>query len=79
MVFPSPSTSPGLARGWREWAKANRVGVNFTWKAIAESRLKVRRVGKRMLVLDEDGLDFLRRLPSGPPGKPENFKRKGVK
>jgi hypothetical protein len=64
---------------WRQWAKANHIGINFAWRSIASGKLKVRRVGKRMLVLNEDGLKFLRKLPSGPPAKPENFKRKIVK
>ena len=41
----------GDARPWRQWAKDNDIGVNFTWRAISEGKLKVRRVGKRMLVL----------------------------
>lgn len=64
------------ARPWRTWARDNHIGVNTTWRAIADGRLKVRRVGKRMLVLDEDGLAFLRRLPEGPGPMPENFSRK---
>jgi hypothetical protein len=71
--------SPPDATPWREWAKANHIGVNFAWRSIASRQLKVRRVGKRMLVLNQDGLKFLRSLPSGPPDKREYFKRKVTK
>jgi hypothetical protein len=62
------------ARPWRLWAKDNHVGTNTTWRAIADKKLKVRRIGKRMLVLPDDGLKFLESLPEGPASKPENFK-----
>jgi hypothetical protein len=74
MTAPAPIAAP-----WRQWAKNNSLGVNFTWRAISAGRLKVRRVGKRMLVLDEDGLAFLRGLPEGPAAMPENFARKVAK
>jgi hypothetical protein len=66
--------TPPIATPWRQWAKANHIGVNFAWRAIAKGSLRVRRVGKRMLVLEKDGLAFLESLPSGPPTVPENFK-----
>ena len=69
MTAPAPIATP-----WRQWAKNNSLGVNFAWRAISAGRLKVRRVGKRMLVLDEDGLAFLRALPEGPAAMPENLK-----
>jgi hypothetical protein len=71
--------TPPIATPWKEWAKTNHIGVNFTWRAIAKGSLRVRRVGKRMLVLDKDGLAFLESLPSGPPALPENFRMKVVK
>jgi hypothetical protein len=58
---------------WHQWAKDNHVGVNTAWRAIARKKLKVRRIGKRMLVLPEDGLAFLKSLPEGPAPKPTNF------
>jgi hypothetical protein len=64
------------ARPWRKWAQDNHVGVNTTWRAIADGRLRVKRIGKRMLVLPEDGLAFLSSLPSGPSAMPENFRSK---
>jgi hypothetical protein len=67
------------ATPWRKWCKDNHIGQNFGWRAIAEGRLKVRRIGKRMLVLDKDGLAFLESLPSGPPAMPKNFRMKVVK
>jgi hypothetical protein len=73
------ATKTGDARPWRKWAQGNHVGVNSTWRAIADGRLKVRRIGKRMLVLDKDGLAFLESLPSGPPAMPESFRMKVVK
>jgi hypothetical protein len=76
MAIPAKT---GDARPWRKWAQDNYVGVNRTWRAIADGRLKVRRIGKRMLVLDKDGLAFLESLPSGPPAMPENFRMKVVK
>jgi hypothetical protein len=39
------------ANPWRLWCKDNHVGQNYGWRAIAEGKLKVRRIGKRMLVL----------------------------
>jgi hypothetical protein len=63
------------ARPWRKWARDNSLGVNFTWRAIAAGHLKVRRVGKRMIILNEDGLLFLRSLPEGPATMPANLKR----
>ena len=63
------------ARPWRQWAKENGVGVNTAWRAIADKKLKVRRIGKRMLVLTDEGLAFLKSLPEGPPPKPANFVR----
>ena len=66
---------PSDARPWRKWARDNSVGVNFTQRAISTGRLKVRRVGKRMLVLDEDGRAFLNALPEGPAAMPANLKR----
>ena len=71
--------TPPIATPWRQWAKANHIGVNFAWRAIARGSLKVRRVGKRMLVLEKDGLAFLESLPSGPPAIPENFRMKVMK
>ena len=44
MSAPAPIAMP-----WRAWAKNNSLGVNFTWRAISAGRLKVRRIGKRML------------------------------
>ena len=70
MTAPAPIAMP-----WRAWAKNNSLGVNFTWRAISAGRLKVRRVGKRMLVLDEDGRAFLQTLPEGPAAMPANLKR----
>jgi hypothetical protein len=67
------------AKPWRLWCKDNHVGQNYGWRAIAEGKLKVRRIGKRMLVLDKDGLAFLESLPSGPPAMPESFRMKVVK
>ena len=67
------------AKPWRLWCKDNHVGQNYGWRAIAEGKLKVRRIGKRMLVLDKDGLAFLESLPSGQPAMPENFRMKVVK
>ena len=63
------------ARPWRKWARDNSVGVNFTQRAISGGRLKVRRVGKRMIVLHEDGIKFLQTLPEGPAAMPANLKR----
>jgi hypothetical protein len=65
-----------IASPWREWARNNAVGQNFVWSAIRDGRLRVRRIGKRMIVLDEDGRAFLRQLPEGPGVLPENFTRK---
>jgi hypothetical protein len=48
--------TPPIATPWTQWAKANHIGVNFAWRAIAKGSLRVRRVGKRMLVLEKDGL-----------------------
>ena len=67
------------AKPWRQWCKDNHVGQNYGWRAIADGRLKVRRIGKRMLVLDKVGLTFLESLPSGPLAMPENLRRKVVK
>ena len=63
------------ARPWRQWAKDNHVGQNFVWRAIAQGKLKVRRVGKRMLVLAEDGHAFLLSLPEGRGPTPTEFQR----
>jgi hypothetical protein len=63
------------ARAWRKWARDNSVGVNFTQRAISSGRLKVRRVGKRMIILHEDGIKFLQTLPEGPAAMPANLKR----
>ena len=65
----------GDARGWRKWAKDNDIGVNFVWRAISERKLKVRRVGRRMIVTPEDGASYLRSLPEGPGVKPVNFQK----
>jgi hypothetical protein len=70
MTAPAPIAMP-----WRAWAKNNSLGVNFTWRAISAGRLKVKRIGKRMIILNEDGLAFLRGLPDGPNAVPENLKR----
>jgi hypothetical protein len=70
MTAPAP-----IAQPWRAWAKNNSLGVNFTWRAISIGRLKVRRVGKRMLVLDNDGRAFLEALPEGPAARPANLER----
>ena len=72
----SPMTAPApIAMPWRAWAKNNSLGVNFTWRAISLGRLKIRRVGKRMLVLDEDGRAFLQKLPEGRAATPASLKR----
>jgi hypothetical protein len=70
MTGPAP-----IAQPWRTWAKTNSLGVNFTWRAISAGRLKVKLVGKRMIVLDEDGRAFLQALPEGPAAMPANLKR----
>ena len=49
--------------------------MNCVWRAIAEGKLKVRRVGKRMIVLPEDGDAYLRSLPEGPGPKPASFQK----
>src|SRR4029077_17972024 len=60
------TTAPApIAMPWRAWAKNNALGVNLTWREIRAGRLKVKRVGKRMLILDEDGRAFLQTLPEG--------------
>jgi hypothetical protein len=71
----APQAQPANARPWRKWARDNHVGLNFTQNAIAARKLRVRRVGKRILVLDEDGLAFLRSLPEGPGPRPANFEK----
>ena len=63
------------ARGWRKWAKDNNIGVNFVWRAISQGKLKVRRVGKRMIVIPEDGNAYLNSLPEGRGVKPVNFQK----
>jgi hypothetical protein len=73
----APAKMNGDARGWREWARDNRIGVNAVQRAISSGKLKVRRNGKKMLVLHEDGLAFLRGLPEGPGPRP-NFKKDAI-
>lgn len=63
----------GDARPWRQWARDNHVGVNRVWRAISERKLKVRRIGKRMIVIPEDGHAYLRSLPEGPGAKTHQF------
>jgi hypothetical protein len=63
----------GDARPWRVWAKDNGVGINSAQRAISSGKLKVRRLGKKMLVLHADGLRFLESLPKGPGPRPKNF------
>jgi hypothetical protein len=75
LAHAQPVNGLGDARPWRQWAKDNHVGQNFVWQAIAEGRLKIRRVGRRMLVLGEDGYAFLRSLPEGPGPKPAGFQK----
>jgi hypothetical protein len=65
-----------IATPWREWARINGIGQNFVWAAIRDRRLRVRKIGKRMIILDEDGRAFLQKLPEGPSHLPENFTRK---
>jgi hypothetical protein len=65
----------GDARPWRQWAKDNCLGVNRVWRAISERKLKVRRIGRRMIVLASDGDAYLRSLPEGPGFKPTNFQK----
>lgn len=69
---PAPTQIPD-ARPWRQWAKDNHVGVNFAWQAIGAGKLKVRRIGKRMLVRFEDGDNFISGLPEGAGPKPAGF------
>ena len=66
---------PRNAKGWRKWAEDNDIGVNRVRRAIANRKLKVRRVGKRMIVLPEDGDAYLHSLPEGPGVKPANSKK----
>jgi len=55
-IFPS---SERLAWGVRELARACSVSERFLWKAIADERLPVSRVGGRTLVSDEQARKFL--------------------
>jgi hypothetical protein len=75
LAHAQPVHGLGDARPWRQWAKDNFIGVNFAWQAIAEGKLKVRRVGKRMLVRFEDGDNFIRSLPEGRGPTPAGFQR----
>ena len=68
-------TTPRNAPGWRKWAEDNDIGVNRVWRAISDRKLRVRRVGKRMIVLPEDGDAYLNSLPEGPGAKPANFQK----
>lgn len=65
MTAPAPIAMP-----WRVWARTNSLGVNFVWREIRARRLKVKMVGKRMLILDEDGRAFFQTLPEGPAAAP---------
>ena len=67
--------APAHVADARPWAKDNCLGVNRVWRAIAERKLKVRRVGKRMIVLAEDGGAYLRSLSEGPGLKPASFQK----
>jgi hypothetical protein len=69
----APHAQIANARPWRIWAKENSVGINTAQRAIAEGRLKVRRLGKRLLILPADGMRFLESLPEGPGPRPRNF------
>ena len=61
-----PSEAGALAYGVDEFAKKARVGRDTIYDAIREGRLKVRKLGVRTLILDEDGMDWLRSLPIIP-------------
>jgi hypothetical protein len=70
----SPQTQVANARPWRKWATDNGIGINSAQRAISSGKLKVRMLGKKMLVLHADGLRFLESLPEGPGRKP-NFEK----
>jgi hypothetical protein len=71
----APTKMNGDARGWRKWCKDNDVGINHGQRAISSGKLKVRRIGRKMLILPEDGDAYLRSLPEGPGPRPKNFEK----
>jgi len=54
---------PTLARSVEDFAIATSIGRTTVYAEIAAGRLKARKVGKRTLILDEDGRAFLASLP----------------
>ena len=70
------SATRNLARASRhDHPDFGRTALAKVGRAISGGRLKVRRVGKRMIVLHEDGIKFLQTLPEGPAAMPANLKR----
>jgi hypothetical protein len=54
---------PTLARSVDDFAMAIGIGRTTLYAEIAAGRLKARKVGKRTVILDEDGRAFLASLP----------------
>lgn len=52
------------ARSVRRFAKDADLGESTVWKAIRERRLRAKKVGRRTIILDEDGKRYLQELPS---------------
>src|SRR4051812_27148822 len=65
---------PPLMTPWRAWAQANGLGINTVKNAIADGRLRVRRVGIKLFVTAKDGEAFVENLPTGPGRRPEHLR-----
>ena len=65
-IAAGPGGRQSLAYGVRPFAKAVGVGADAVYDAIREGRLKARKVGTRTLILHDDGMDWLRSLPTIP-------------
>jgi hypothetical protein len=56
---------PTERRLWsvRNWAKAHDMGLTFVYAEIKAGRLKAVQVGDRMMIRDENGREYLAKLP----------------
>jgi excisionase family DNA binding protein len=55
-----------LARSIAQFCADTAVGRSLVYKAIRERDLRSIKVGRRRLILDEDGKDWLKSLRLGP-------------
>lgn len=75
MPKDQPTCGAAMMWPWRDWARANGVGLNKTKAAISSGALRVKRLGNRNFITAQAGAAFVESLPDGPAARPARLDR----